>query len=74
MAFRFLALVGARPSVRMQAAMSASSAAAMAGASGASANSAGVHSFTFLSVVCAEGEEDVGLVVGGNGGRGVWER
>lgn len=51
MAFRFLALVGARPSVRMQAAMSDTSAAAMVGASGARRHSAGVHSFTFLSVV-----------------------
>ena len=55
MAFRFLALVGASPSVRMQAAMSARSAAAMAAASGARANSAGVHSLTFLSVVCVNG-------------------
>lgn len=52
MAFRFLAFVGASPSVRMHCAMSATSAAAMAAASGASWNRPGVHSFTFLSVVC----------------------
>jgi hypothetical protein len=55
MAFRLRALVGARPSWRMQAPMSASSAAAMLAASGARRNSAGVHSFTFLSVVCSKG-------------------
>ena len=61
-AFRFLALVGASPSWRMQAAMSSSGAAAMEGASGARSNSAGVHSFTFLSVVYMGGG-------GGEGGR-----
>lgn len=51
MAFRFLALVGASPRILMHATMSATSAAAMAAASGAIWNRAGVHSFTFLSVV-----------------------
>eukprot|EP00955_Chlamydomonas_euryale_P003704 39005-Chlamydomonas_euryale.AAC.1 len=52
MATAFLALVGARPNVRIAASTSATAAQAIDAASGASAKRPGVTSLTLTSVVC----------------------